>query len=341
MQKAALLCLATLMFAACHRTPRQITPAFYYWKAELKITEHERTVMKQMGVKKLYLRLYDVDWNAERNMPTPVSELQFADSLPEGIEVIPVIYITNNTLLNTKTAQIQELGDKMAQKLERMCQTNGIRLTEIQTDCDWTDNTQLKYFNLIKAMRGYFSGKNILFSSTIRLHQVKYYKRTGIPPVDKGILMFYNMGSIEDRLAENSIYNSKDAAKYISHLKNYPMALDMALPAYSWGIHFSDGKVSGLINTLSHADVKNDGKFMFGGGNIYTATSAFFYKGQYFNKGDELRIEEISPEVCKQAAEQLEKELNTGDITVSFYHLDSLNISRYQKEGYQQVLEVF
>jgi hypothetical protein len=31
-------------------------------------------------------------------------------------------------------------------------------------------------------------------SATIRLHQVKYFKKTKIPNVDSGVLMYYNMG---------------------------------------------------------------------------------------------------------------------------------------------------
>lgn len=330
-----------VLLAACSKPNRNVTPAFYYWKAAIDISEPERQVMRELGVKKIYLRLFDVDWSDERNMPIPVSELQFKDSLPQGIEVIPVIYITNKTMLKTSGASIPELGTKIAQKISRMCADHGIVVKEIQTDCDWTDNTQLKYFNLIKAIKQEYAGRPVSFSSTIRLHQVKYYKRTGIPPVDKGILMFYNIGQVEDKKAENSIYNKEDAAKYISHLKDYPLQLDVALPAYTWAVHFNGDKVMALINNVNHADLKNNGNFMFSSGNTYTATSSFFYKGSYFKQGDELRVEEINPDACLQAAQQLEKELNHNDITLSFYHLDPKNTLVYGSTGYKKVVEVF
>lgn len=339
--KYTLSLLAILLLAACSKPNRNVSPAFYYWKAAIDISEPERQLMRNLGVKKIYLRLFDVDWSDERDTPMPVSELQFTDSLPGNVEIIPVIYITNKTMLKTSGASITELGTKIAQKISRMCADHGIVVKEIQTDCDWTDNTQLKYFNLIKAIKQEYAGRPVSFSSTIRLHQVKYYKRTGIPPVDKGILMFYNMGSLEQQSAENSIYNKADAAKYISHLKNYPLPLDIALPAYSWAIHYSGNQVKGILNHLTHNDLKNNDRFMFSGGDTYVANSSFLFKGDYFMQGDELRIEEISADICKQAAVQLEKEMKPGDITVSFYHLDSINISRYGITGYKQVLEVF
>ena len=77
-----------------------------------------------------------------------------------------------------------------------------------------------------------------MLSATIRLHQVKYYKQAGIPPVDRGMLMFYNMGKLNALTAENSIYNSNDAAGYIETVDDYPLKLDLALPAFSWAVHF-------------------------------------------------------------------------------------------------------
>ena len=66
---------------------------------------------------------------------------------------------------------------------------------EIQLDCDWNSSTQKKYFNLIEEMKLYPTWENIVWSATIRLHQLKYPKQTGVPPVNKGVLMFYNMGN--------------------------------------------------------------------------------------------------------------------------------------------------
>jgi len=54
-----------------------------------------------------------------------------------------------------------------------------------------------------------------------------------VPPVDKGLLMFYNMGKISPDLnARNSIYNRADAEAYLESLPNYRLSLDVALPVF-------------------------------------------------------------------------------------------------------------
>ncbi len=62
---------------------------------------------------------------------------------------------------------------------------------EIQIDCDWTERTRNAYFQLLTALKRepFLQGK--ILSATIRLHQVKYVQRSGIPPADRGRVCFF------------------------------------------------------------------------------------------------------------------------------------------------------
>ena len=67
-----------------------------------------------------------------------------------------------------------------------------------------------------------------MLSATIRLHQLKFIGESGIPPVDKGLLMCYNMGDLHRLRISNSILETAELKKYIKQLSVYPLKLDVA-----------------------------------------------------------------------------------------------------------------
>ena len=89
-------------------------------------------------------------------------------------------------------------------------------------------------------------------SATIRLHQVKYREETGVPPVDYGVLMYYNMGHIS-AMGANSIYDRSTALRYLGKLREYPLPLDIALPMFAWGVHSADGQVLNWWGTYARS----------------------------------------------------------------------------------------
>ncbi len=97
--------------------------------------------------------------------------------------------------------------------------------------------------------------KNIAVSATLRLHQIKYHQKTGVPPVRKGILMFYNMGSPTRMDVQNSMLDLDIAKQYIGNLESYPLPLDVALPLFSWGVLFHHQHFIMLVNNLREQDL--------------------------------------------------------------------------------------
>ncbi|MBK8703650.1 MAG: hypothetical protein IPN33_08475 [Saprospiraceae bacterium] len=139
------------------------------------------------------------------------------------------------------------------------------RILEIQIDCDWTEKTRDSYFYLLKKMREQLEPGNCALSATIRLHQVRYFKKTGAPPVDRGMLMFYNMGDVESWEEPNSILNIKKGEPYLDGAARYPLPLDVALPAFGWGVLFREGRMIRLIYPIDEKVLADTSRFSAGG----------------------------------------------------------------------------
>lgn len=332
-----ILLVSSLLLVSCNRPSP--TRSVYYWKTVFKLSKQEYNYLQNLHVRKLYLRLFDVDWDETTQQPVPSGTLHFKDSIPAEMLVVPVVYLTNKTLLNTSEKSINQLAGHVFEKIKAIVLMHHIEYQEIQFDCDWTGKTRDRYFAFLKAVSQKLD-KNQFLSATIRLHQVKYSSITGVPPVKRGMLMFYNMGYISAKANYNSIYNREDAARYTQSVKNYALPLDVALPAFSWGIHLRDGKIQELLNNFS-TSMLPDSLFEHAENNFYRARKSFFFHGFYFMENDQIKMEETSPALTLDAARQLSKELKNEERSVSIYHCDSLIFTRYEQKDLSKIYRSF
>lgn len=329
--------LTLLILPGCTHQPRR---SFYYWKSVYQLSAHEKELLKQLDVSKLYIRFFDVDVDDATAKTLPVATLTFADSILSGIEVVPVVYVVNGTLKNTALTDVPDLASNILKRVNGVAAQNHINFNELQLDCDWTDGTREKYFDLLRNIKSGLPSNKVL-SATIRLHQVKYKQITGLPPVDRGMLMYYNMGKISPETSHNSVFNATDAAKYIDRLSDYPLPLDVALPAYSWGIHIRNNQVIDLISTINRSGFENHQGFKRLDGSTFVAMQSFFYHGFYFMENDRVKMEEITPEQCLVAAQQLKSKLKKATGSVAIFHLDSLIFTQYEKEDFEKVFDTY
>ena len=75
--------------------------AIYYWKTVFRLTEYDRQFLKKHHIRKIYLRMFDVDYG--ENMDGELEVLPFAttlfqDTIPAGIEIVPTVYITTKAI---------------------------------------------------------------------------------------------------------------------------------------------------------------------------------------------------------------------------------------------------
>lgn len=333
------IAVLTLIIVLSKRKQNTVCPSFYYWKSVYVKDSTEQLLLQNLAVETIYIKYFDVVWNSKTNSPVPDATVVF--NKPCTLNVIPVIYIVNDVFKKCSTKQLDSLAINTASLIKEINLSQNKTVNQIQVDCDWSDGTQKKYFHFIKKFRAQFTSSNIMFSATIRLHQIKYAYRTGIPPVDRGMLMFYNMGKLKNPLTENSIFDKVVAEKYTNSIADYPIDLDYALPVFSWGVHIRNEKVIGLINDISSASLDTITSLKKARGNLYGVTEGFFFKGTYLMPDDIIRIEEITPELALQAAKLLSKNLNNDNFTISLFHLDNSQIKRYEIQDFKNIYSEF
>jgi hypothetical protein len=328
------LCLAILcILQSCkmHDNPQS---AFYYWKSDFNLNTQRSVILKAVANDDLYLRFFDITWNDETHEPQPDAIISFSQPV-DKFSITPVVFIANKTFEQIADTAINTLAAHTNVLIIHIAAKANIRYENIQFDCDWTLTTRDKYFNILKALKK-LSNRHL--QATIRLHQVKYKERTGIPPVDKGVLMFYNMGTLNNNLQQpNSIYNPGDAQKYIAYIPQYPLKLDVALPLFSWAIQIREGRLVQLYNNPNKSDFHQTQNFINDKG-AFRAKKSFFLNGVYIKQNDIFKLEQTDVNSLKKAAGQLSAFLPAQqNRTIIYYELGNLNLSEFNAEAINQV----
>jgi hypothetical protein len=317
------------------RQQEKPTISFYYWKTIFRLSPKEKSTLSENEVQKLYIRYFDIDLNSKTQEPFPRSPIRFEDKTI-GFEIVPVIYIKNNVMLK-KNLDIPDLARKTNRFIQQINAKNGISIQEIQIDCDWTLNSQDNYLNFINEFKKVSNKK---LTATIRLHQIKYFRKTKIPNVDHGVLMYYNMGKIaSDSL--NSIYDRTIASHYLSSLENYPLPINIALPIYSWFIHIREGKIIGLVNKMDVHSLKKDSSFVRTKNNWFKVRKSNYKKGIYYKANDLLKPEIITNAELLEMANDLEKNTTQNPKEIIFYDLDEFNIKNHDNDVFKKVINCF
>jgi len=337
--KMICLLLANLSICSClePNTPREIHTSFYHWQSDLHISPFEKKYLERLEVGEIYLRFFDLDWNAQNGV-IPVGVLQVDKSLPSDLKVIPTVFITNRCFSHLKESELPDLIEKMATKISsQLKQLGHTEMDQIQIDCDWTRSTRYLYFRFLELLQAEFS--NVKLSATIRLHQIKYKEETGVPPVSRGALMFYNMGDLEEMSTQNSIFDWNTAAAYLDQLPDYPLDLDLALPVFSWGVLFRDDKMIKLINNLREEDLRDSSRFEILEAPWVEVVKSTYLQGYYLYQGDRLRLEAVAPNALIEAASQLSEKIVTERLNLIYYHLDSTTLKHYSYAQFQTIKE--
>jgi len=325
------LLIFVVIAASCHHQAKPFS--FYYWKTIFAPDSLEKETLAYNKVQKLYLRYFDIDLAPADSLPAPVAPMVFKDSCPW--QVIPVIFIRNR-VFERQTAD-DSLAGKVFRLISDISQSHHLRTDQVQFDCDWTARTKDRYFQFLQQYQA-LSGQTV--TCTIRLHQVKYPMRTGIPPLQRGVLMFYNMGNI-DAGEGSSIYDPAIAERYLPSLASYPMDLDVALPIFSWGMQIRHGAVVRLLNKVNFHHFEHDVNFEPSDYNRYRAKVACFSGGYYFQQGDIVKIEQVPANDLERMIKNIEQHSNQRLHEVLFFDLDTTNLVLYDKDVFKKVLDHF
>lgn len=235
------LCLCVLLITACQEVDRyslETGNAVYYWRTDLRLDSTERAFLSDYHISKFYCRYFDVVMS-DAGEPKPNATISFSDTLPDSIEMIPTVYITEDCMHSDHDG----LAEKIVARIRQMNETHDIaNVHEIQIDCDYTSKSRKRYYafleevsRLWKTGNSGLSGDSRLsarptLSTTIRLHQLSMQA----PPVDYGALMVYNTGDPRKSEERNPILDYRDVYPYLKHLDGYSLPLATAYPVFRW-----------------------------------------------------------------------------------------------------------
>lgn len=184
------------------------------------------------------MRFFDVVLN-DKGRPVPNATVDFIDSVPEKLEVVPTVFIMNECM----SIKVDSLHRLIADRVLQMCETHDVpNVSEIQIDCDWTARTQENFFRFMNLLKGYLCEKHIQLSATIRLHQLS----KDAPPADRGVLMVYNTGDVTNPECQNPILDYKDVKPFLNNLDKYDLPLSAAYPVFSWDVLYRNGRFVGI-----------------------------------------------------------------------------------------------
>ena len=329
------LLLFISILIGCQKTqPKEIDTAFYFWKSNFQLLENEKFTLKENGVNKLYVKFFDISWNVAKRTFQKDAPIRFSEKLPDSCQMIPVVFITNQTLKNIPKNEVDSLANFI---LEGISKLSPKVYQAIQIDCDWTLSTKQKYFSLLKTLQK--SGLHL--SATIRLHQVKFYEKTGIPPVERGMLMCYNMSDWRSPITLNSIYSPKLLTQYTERLAQYPLSLDVVMPIFHWTVVFRNNRFLYFVNNLSFKTLSESGNFIqIADKQQFLVKNDAQFQGISIRKGDVFRCEDAPFEDILKGSRNILEKISNQKLTFALYHLDSQSISNYSHEQINELLHV-
>ena len=205
----------------------------YYWRTEWQLDSIETSFLSQYHIYKVYCRYFDVVMRD--SVPMPNATIRFVDQVPQDLEIIPTIYITENCMHHHHDG----LARRMIERILQINQTNDVSgVKEIQIDCDYTARSRKVYYDFLSEVRAEAKKHGLRLSTTIRLHQLSMPE----PPADYGVLMLYNTGDPLKFQERNPILDIRDVQPYLRYLSDYPVPLAAAYPVFCWqrtiyGVH--------------------------------------------------------------------------------------------------------
>lgn len=375
MKHLYLVCLALFALAAIAWQQRPSNAnqhslrAVYYWRTNLAFDAADRRLADALGVDLLYLRYFDVDWSDYHDMAIPVAPLQIPSQWPsEGweavlpndgpLEVCPVVYMTNRVFLKHHDPEklARQVGEKVAEISRTVvaahpflqgstiadieqppANNNSVRskatIRQLQIDCDWTEASRSYYFAFLTALRRQYPQWQI--SCTVRMHQYKEVGAGMYPPVERVVLMCYNLAAVDQFRTRDAIFDTDLLATYLQAAP-YPVSLDLALPLFSWGAVFRDGRFRGLARAVDFASAAADPNLTQVRDNRFRFLIDTTYAGMYVRAGDEMRIDEATVEELMASVDQLKAAIPSANLI--FFDWNPQKIQDY---GIDQLWEAY
>lgn len=317
---------AILFLVACGSSQQQdIKLSVYHW--QLQAQDSSNKGLKQFPIRHLYLHLADIYWDENHQQALPRATLKIS-SQNEALKqnIIPVFYIDNTVFAKMEQDSIVTFAARILKFSNDFFNYFQIEdsLHELQIDCDWLEPQKEQYFSFLKTIKQL--DPNIKLSATIRLYPYKYSKRMGVPPVDYGVLMCYNLGKIQNPKTANSILDEKELDLYLTP-RDYPLKVKPALPVFGWMVWFRNETYHQILYWPK--DLLDAPLFKKENLNNFTVLKDTLIAGMFLRKGDILRNEFPSFETLNLSFQLLKKKIPAIN-EVILYHWNQQLFYQYE-----------
>lgn len=323
-----------LIILSCNKEvskAEKVNKAFYYWKsADYYMGAPNDKILQDCKVNKLYVKLFEVAHSdIEGNIPISKSHL----NIERGLAIVPCVYIKNEVFKKSTKEDLVKLADNVGYLIHKNLGGRQYKLAnvlnEIQIDCDWTPSTKSHYFYFLKELKKVVR-ENVEISCTLRLYPYKYPNEMGVPPVDKAMLMCYNLINPFSNKDKNTILDIEELKKYLVKKKKYPLHLDVALPLYSWMQIYQNNAFTKItyqdFDIIKSASKPIDSLWY----EVVKDTTA---ADMYLRIGDKVKYDKITIETVKEAITVIKENVALDkEITVSFFHLDDQQLKDFSNE---------
>jgi hypothetical protein len=346
----SLFCLIILGFVFNPFQPKNTSPikAFYYWK-NYDGFWYDSETLDTLQVRKLYVKYFEVDYDPDLG-PIPVSKTELTISRTEWdyekdkevlssnarLNIVPTVFILNS-VFKEPGLKTREMAKDILFLISKKHQENMQGFSspkEIQIDCDWTESTKKVYMRFLRELKQEMKKKqsleNTQLSATLRLYAYKFPDRMGVLPVDRAMLMCYNLLTPRESGKRNSILDLEELKKYLIGADAYPIPLDVALPTYSNVQVFQNKQFKSLF-------YKEDSTFLSYLKPLkppfYLISKDTLVDEVYLRKGDRLKVERVSAKQIRAAIDVINREVYFEDRpTMALFHLDSDELRKYTHE---------
>jgi hypothetical protein len=317
--------------------------SFCYWKTTLSFSDIE--LFKQTSANHLYVRYFDVGWDANAKEPKPIETLQvYFHSFPCKL-ITPCVFFKNRVFQVCSKEQLDTLARRVKNRIIQVDMAIAgvinkyqkhlpdstvhpyMNYSDILIDCDWTEKTKDNFFYFVQQLRKEISNKKL--TTTLRLWQYKNQQMAGIPPVERVLLMCYHVQAADNHAVENSIASMDEIRKYIEGV-NYPLNIDIALPIFSWGVIFRGQDFKGIIKDARLEDYIDNPHYERISENRFKLNEEVVIGDFFARPGDEIRIEMLSKDELKALADYLISHVKTDKYSrITFFSWEDSYVKNY------------
>ena len=319
--RAVYLLFICFVFLSCQEK-RELKWGIYHWKSSLSLESKEVDFLEKSPIKTIYLRYFDVEKKGAKFISSGILK---GVKKEENLKYVPCIYMVNKTLKGISPEKTKLLSRLILDKIGKLNSKFDINPNEILLDCDWTKSTQAPYFLLLKEIKKQSDYK---ITSTVRLHQFKNHKQTGVPPADRGQLMMYNMGDLTNLNEKNSIINPQIARQYQKNFNEYPLKLDISIPIFSWLVLYRRNRSIELINDFNPQLLNDTSIFNQREDQLFRLKLDTFIFSKFRYKNDLFRMESSKNEDLIKMIEDWGSSLPQDSLEIILYDLRPNNIEK-------------